>query len=142
MLEVSQILRSAGLRVTSTRVALFQAMLNQKPQDAQTLLKALCKQRKGVHKTTIYRDLEVFLHVRLILAVQFGDGLVRYELAQQPHHHHLICKGCGRVEDVQIAHKFERIEKNLVKKFHFTQVEHALEFYGKCTTCFSLPRNQ
>lgn len=141
MTNYSNILQQNSLRVTKTRLALLGALHGQKPQDVQALLRFLSKQQKHVHKTTVYRDLEAFMNVNLVIPVQFGDSIVRYELANQPHHHHLVCKECGKVEDVHLAHSFRKLEKRLTQKYHFADVCHALEFYGQCYFCSTSSRN-
>ncbi len=135
MSESISVLRAAGLRVTKTRIALLKALQGQKPQNVQTLLHTLTQNRTKVHKTTVYRDVDTFAKAQLISAVQFGDGMIRYELAEQPHHHHLVCNACGRVEDVRLAHGLEKLERQLGRKFHFAKVNHNLEFHGQCKSC-------
>ena len=141
MTDFVHLLRKVSLRVTKTRLALLEALQGKKPQDVQSLLQTLSHRHRSVHKTTVYRDLDAFAKVGLISTVQFGDSVIRYELAEQPHNHHLVCNDCGRVEDVRLAHGLEKVEKRIRQKFRFAKVSHALEFHGQCISCVSSSRN-
>ncbi len=84
------------------------------------------------NKTTIYRELDNFIKEGLVSEVEFGDGKKRYELANKKHHHHVVCKNCGRVADIEID------EKELLSSLNQTDFKienHSLEFFGLCGSC-------
>lgn len=99
-----------------------------KPIDVETLIEKL-----KVNKTTIYRQIDKLLLRNLIVDVEFGDGKKRYELKSLGHHHHLICKKCGKLEDVTIDE--ESILKQIKVKSGFKIESHSLEFFGFCNNC-------
>lgn len=94
--------------------------------------------------TTVYRTLELLVHMGLVYKFDFGDGRARYELAEGPkslgHHHHLVCTGCRRIidysdfidEEIQLL---KRTEKGLSKKYKFKVTNHLIQFYGLCAAC-------
>ena len=84
------------------------------------------------NKTTIYRELDEFLTKGVIGEVEFGDGKKRYELKSHGHHHHLVCKNCGKIEDVEIDEK--RLLKG-INNSNFLIENHSIEFFGKCANC-------
>jgi Fur family transcriptional regulator, ferric uptake regulator len=86
----------------------------------------------SANKTTIYRELQEFLSDGLISEVDFGDGKKRYELTRD-HHHHLVCKDCGKVEDIKIDEK--KILENINNQSNFLIEKHSMEFFGKCLKC-------
>ena len=86
------------------------------------------------NKTTIYRELEEFQKRGLITEVEFGDGKKRYELARD-HHHHLVCKNCGKVEDIEINE--DKLLENISNESNFLIEKHSMEFFGKCFNCQS-----
>ncbi|MFN4227640.1 MAG: Fur family transcriptional regulator [Candidatus Ratteibacteria bacterium] len=76
--------------------------------------------------------------------MDFGDEKARYELTEAtekvPHHHHLVCIGCGKVIDYnEFAEKekelIKQVEKELSKKYKFEIKKHIVNFYGICNKC-------
>ena len=108
---------------------------HKKPFDAATLQTKLEKAVKKVNKTTVYREIEFLLSKGLIKEVSFGDGKMRYEIADLPHHHHLMCLDCKTVEDVVLKDELKSIEKKISKNTKFKIKRHALEFFGLCAQC-------
>lgn len=84
--------------------------------------------------TTVYRNLEMLENLNLIKRLSHDKSFFTYELVfDRPHHHHLICQKCGKVEDLDdFSEKFVD-EVSLQTAF---QVEgHNIEFYGLCPNC-------
>jgi len=93
---------------------------------------ALVKKMK-VNKTTVYRQIEKLLEENKIVAVELGDGKKRYESSNLNHHHHLVCKKCGKLEDIVLDEK--KIVSEISKKTNFKIENHSLEFFGICVNC-------
>lgn len=93
--------------------------------------------RKGLrpNKTTVYRDIETLVHEGVVVAVDFGDRTKRYELAEGGHHHHLVCKTCGGVEDIELGDDLVAQKRSIARKSGFVVESHNLEFFGICKTC-------
>jgi Fur family ferric uptake transcriptional regulator len=94
--------------------------------------------------STVYRTLDLLEEIGLVVKSDFGDGKARYELAGEPgadgHHHHLVCRSCGRVIDYTefIDDEIEllrKTEKGLSKKYNFEITDHLIQFYGTCSVC-------
>ncbi len=87
---------------------------------------------------TVYRCLATLEDVGLVRRCEFGDGSSRYEFGgREHHHHHIVCKLCRKVETLDIC-LVEGLER-LVRDKGYTQVTHALEFFGICARCRKLP---
>lgn len=99
-----------------------------KPVDVGTFVEKL-----KVNKTTVYRQLEKLIKDQIVIEIEFGDGKKRYELKSLDHHHHLICKKCGKLEDVTVDES--RIMKDLSSQSKFKIENHSLEFFGICESC-------
>ena len=84
------------------------------------------------NKTTIYRELEQFVKQGIVSEVEFGDGKKRYELSRE-HHHHLVCRDCGNIEDIEIDEN--KLFKNINSQSNFLIENHNIEFFGKCRKC-------
>lgn len=87
--------------------------------------------------TTVYRNLEMLEDLTLVKKLGLNKASFFYELVtNRPHHHHAICRNCGKVEDFEsISEKFV----NEISKFSRFKVEdHNLEFFGVCRSCQKL----
>ena len=88
----------------------------------------------GFDLTTVYRTLTVFEEKGLIARIQLADGITRFELTYNSHHHHhIICRACKKIEIIQecVGEQLNQVGTRL----GFSDVQHALEFYGLCPTC-------
>jgi Fe2+ or Zn2+ uptake regulation protein len=98
------------------------------PVDVNCLISEL-----KVNKTTVYRQIEKLLINGQILEVELGDGKKRYEINTESHHHHLVCKNCGKLEDIILNENV--ILNEVSKKTKFKIEKHSLEFFGLCEDC-------
>jgi Fur family ferric uptake transcriptional regulator len=123
-------------RVTGIRTAIMNVLsATSQPLSAKEIGEQLRHEKLTANKTTIYRDLALFLKEGVITETGFGDDIRRYELTAKGHHHHLICRTCDKVEDVTLGRELEAEEERILKNKNFKILEHSLEFYGLCGTC-------
>ncbi|MGE3279322.1 MAG: Fur family transcriptional regulator [Candidatus Altimarinota bacterium] len=138
MKEILEQLRKEGFRITQLRHGLLAFFTqHEKPCSAQELLLFLKKKKRIVNKTTVYREIEFLLSRGIIRELQLGDRKKYYEW-NQDHHHHVICKGCNVVEDVELKaleNILPKVERQLARKTRFAQIHHSLEFFGLCQSC-------
>jgi len=124
-------MRKIKKRVTPARLAMFEILKESfSPISADKLVKEI-----GVNKTTVYRDLSLFLKKDFIEEADFGDGIKRYEIKGSKHHHHLICVQCKSVQDISFDENLEKEENNIKKYRNFQVLRHDLEFFGYCKNC-------
>ncbi len=98
----------------------------------------------AVGLTSIYRTLDILVSIGLVRKLDFGHGRAKYELAEDSngkgHHHHLVCRGCGRIIDYndfideELA-LLKKTEESLSRKYNFRIDNHLIQFYGFCDTC-------
>ncbi len=126
----------AAARTTAARRLLAQALAKSHlPQTATQLLEAV-RRSYPAHKTTVYRNLDELVARGEVAAVSFNDGVVRYESTARPHHHHLVCTGCRRVEDAAVDEAaLARAQRALARRTKFAVQSHSLEFFGLCRSC-------
>ena len=137
--------RGAGFRITVPREAILDALSRtQKHLSAEDVYMAVHKVYPAVGLTTVYRTLELLVHMGIIFKFDFGDRRARYELTVGPkgsrHHHHLVCTRCGRVIDYtefidDEVELLQQTEKGLSKKYNFAITNHVIQFYGLCSQC-------
>ena len=84
---------------------------------------------------TVYRTLKLLAECGVAFERKFGDGLTRYELADDDaHHDHLICVECGDITEFEEP-QLEPIELAIAAKHGFLLQSHKHEMYGVCASC-------
>jgi len=137
--------RGGGYRLTIPRGAILDVLSQTSEHlSAEDIYRIVHKTYPGVGLTTVYRTLELLVQMGLVSKFDFGDGRGRFELTQGPkgerHHHHLVCRACGRVIDYtdfidEEKELLGRTEKGLSEKFNFKITNHLIQFYGLCDNC-------
>jgi Fe2+ or Zn2+ uptake regulation protein len=104
MSEGPSLLRAAGLRVTAPRLAVLAAIPNGQHLDADTILQTVRTQLGRVSTQAVYDVLNAFTAAGLVRRIELpGQAAARYELRVADNHHHLVCRSCNAVEDVDCA---------------------------------------
>ena len=126
-----------GLRDTSERRAVVGAVFEKHRHfEADDLLLWVKSQEARVSRATINRTLELLVSSGLVRQMTFGDKSAQHyeQVLGIPHHDHLICLACGRVEEVFSA-ELEREQDALCSRHGFTVHHHNLEVFGLCRRC-------
>lgn len=123
-----------GCRTSAVRSAMLQSLTVNHCQTAEQIMAGFPKNKRP-HKTTVYRAIACLLDNRLIRELNFGDGRKTYELADNTHHHHLICLKCSCIHPIFMRHGLEKNVSKTAKKQGFTITKHSLEFFGYCQKC-------
>lgn len=126
------------IRYTGGRRAVIEAIEGSNgPQSAAELDQRIT----SVPLSSIYRTLLVLEEVGVLRKHHDADGLARFELAEwlAGHHHHVVCVGCGMVEDVELAKRAERVlddlAEDLAQRAGYRLAGHVLEVEGTCRNC-------
>ncbi len=131
--NVDKLLRDTDLRNTPARRAIVGLIHKAaRPVSAPEIMLNLEKENLLVNKTTVYRELAFLVKKHIVCEVYLKPDLVHYESALLPHHHHLVCDNCGRVEEIQMD---ESALLSFIKKTKFKVKRHSLEFFGLCPKC-------
>jgi Fe2+ or Zn2+ uptake regulation protein len=130
-------LRDEGQRYTEQRRRLVDLLAADGPLSIPEILRV----RRGLKQSSVYRNLAVLERSGVVGRVHPDDGFARYELTEAltGHHHHLICSGCGRVDDVAFPPAFERsLDRTLDRsaaRAGFATVGRRLDLIGLCRDC-------
>lgn len=96
----------------------------------------------SIPQSTVYRNLAVLGQAGVVHRVAGTDEFVRYELSEAVtgrHHHHLVCRRCGAVEDFAAPTGLERSVRTLMAAIGtdrgFRPEAHRLDVVGTCSTC-------
>lgn len=129
----SEELRNAGLKVTTPRLKILGLLENAKERHmtADTIYRLLHENGEEIGLATVYRALAQFEAAGLIMRHHFEGGQTVFELERGPHHDHILCIRCGRVEEFYDKMIEER-QREIADKLGFTLSDHALTLYGEC----------
>jgi Fe2+ or Zn2+ uptake regulation protein len=84
---------------------------------------------------TLYRLVMRLEEKRIVRRIGFHSRAAHYCLRESDHQDYLVCRDCGSVEILNIACPVEHLEKQIATESGFSDVEHELEFYGRCGAC-------
>jgi Fur family ferric uptake transcriptional regulator len=101
--EYAEQLRSAALRVTAPRVAVLDAVHQHPHADADALAHITREQLGSVSTQAVYDVLRALAAAGLIRRIEPAGSPARYEARVGDNHHHVVCRGCGAVADVDCA---------------------------------------
>lgn len=88
----------------------------------------------GIDRSTIYRALDVFVRLGLVIRGDDANGERVFELKREQQHHHLICKGCG--QDIEVENEVvEDFYHQLRGLYHYVIKMDHLIIFGTCSNC-------
>ncbi len=123
-----------GLRLTDQRRLILDYFLkSDRHLSQEEIYRAL--RRHGLGRATVFRTLKMLEACRLVNHVIGSTGTPRFEVnLERPHHDHLICVECGRIQEVRWP-KLERIQEKTCRRFGFEPKWHRHEIFGRCRDC-------
>lgn len=103
---------------------------------AQEVHTTLREQDQSIGLATVYRILTQLADSGEIDSIRTPDGQAAYRLCSNGHHHHLICRQCGRTVEITPP-SFEQWTRQVAAENGFTELNHELELFGLCAQCGS-----
>ncbi len=104
-------------------------------RSAQELHELLRREGQSVGLTTVYRSLQALVDAGSVDALRSDDGEVVYRrCATDAHHHHLVCRRCGRSEEVE-GPEVEAWAGRVAARYGYRDVSHTVEVFGTCGDC-------
>ncbi|MDX6197557.1 MAG: Fur family transcriptional regulator, stress-responsive regulator [Actinomycetota bacterium] len=127
-------LRSAGLRVTAPRLAAYDAVVDHPHADADDIATAV-RDRLGKASTQgVYDALRVLTEQGLVRRIEPAGSPARFEARTGDNHHHVVCRRCGTVGDVDCAvNETPCLEASQTHGFTIDEAE--VTYWGLCPTC-------
>ena len=101
--DYEHLLRGADLRVTRPRLAVLRAVRRQPHADTGSVLTAVRAEEPTVSHQAVYDVLGALTDAGLVRRIQPAGSVARYELRVGDNHHHVVCRSCGAVADVDCA---------------------------------------
>jgi Fur family ferric uptake transcriptional regulator len=101
--DLEGMLRDVGLRVTKPRVAVLTVVYEHPHADTDSVLEAARRQLPTVSHQTVYDVLRALSVAGLLRRIEPAGSVARYEARVGDNHHHLVCRSCGDIVDVDCA---------------------------------------
>lgn len=106
-------------------------------KSAQDIHDLLRQSGETVGLSTVYRTLQALAdsgEVDVLRNPDMAAGEALYRRCSATHHHHLVCRGCGRTVEVE-GPTVERWADSIAEKHGFNAISHTLEIFGTCPDC-------
>ncbi|MGO2539606.1 MAG: Fur family transcriptional regulator [Specibacter sp.] len=101
--NVEEMLRAVSLRVTRPRVAVLGAVSAAPHADADTIIGAVRTKLGSVSKQAVYDVLAALVEAGLVRRIEPSGSPARFETRVGDNHHHVVCRNCGNIADVDCA---------------------------------------
>jgi Fe2+ or Zn2+ uptake regulation protein len=101
--DLERMLRQSALRVTRPRVAVLSAVHDHPHADTDAIKDAARSEFGDVSHQAVYDVLRTLTDVGLVRRIQPAGSVARYEVRVGDNHHHLVCRSCGAISDVDCA---------------------------------------
>ncbi|OZM76209.1 Fur family transcriptional regulator [Pseudonocardia sp. MH-G8] len=136
--QAERLLRDATLRVTAPRKAVLSAVHEHPHADTETLLAATRARLGSVSHQAVYDVLRALTDAGLVRRIQPAGSVARYEARVGDNHHHLVCRSCGAVSDVDCASgEAPCLAPSDDGGFEVDEAE--IVYWGLCPACQSPP---
>ncbi|AOW93670.1 transcriptional repressor [Rhodococcus sp. WMMA185] len=133
-------LRGVGLRVTAPRVAVLNAVAARPHSDVDEIAAAVRSELGSVSTQAVYDVLRACTTAGLLRRIEPAGSPARFETRTGDNHHHLVCRGCGTVVDVDCAvGEAPCLDPSESHGFEIDEAE--VVFWGFCLQCQAATRN-
>ncbi|ARR03823.1 MULTISPECIES: Fur family transcriptional regulator [Campylobacter] len=132
-----RVLRDNGLKYTKQREVLLQTLYNNSEHFTPEQLYLYIKERYpglNVGIATVYRSLNLLEESGMVTSISFGAQGKKFELANKPHHDHMICRQCGLIVEFE-DQIIEKRQLAIAKEHGFKLTGHIMQLYGVCSEC-------
>lgn len=128
-------LQAQGYRLTPQRMLVLEVLHNAHSHvSAEEIYEQLRQRYPYSNVSTVYRTLELLKKLNLVSETDFGEGCVRYHIAEKSHHHHLVCRSCGKVIDVEES-TMQPLKQSLLQECDFAAQLRHIAIPGECGSC-------
>jgi Fur family transcriptional regulator, ferric uptake regulator len=128
---IVQRLELRGHRITASRRRVIEALVR---APAHFTVEEVAHLASRVGRATVFRTMKLLQDLNVVCRVRMEDGSLHYRLSTRGHHHHLVCRTCGRVEDFSICDVSSLVDE-LARNTAYQIEGHWLEVYGQCASC-------
>jgi len=131
-------LQSAGLRITRPRLTVLEVLSSRPHSPADTVLQAARQAQPSISVQTVYDVLAACTDAGLVRRIEPAGSPALFETRTADNHHHLVCRACGQVTDVDCAAgRAPCLQPSDPAGYAVDEAE--VVFWGMCPTCQSNP---
>ena len=132
--DAEQMLREASLRVTRPRLAVLTAVYDHPHADTEAIIGVVRRELGEVSTQAVYDVLRALTTAGLIRRIEPAGSVPRYESRVGDNHHHVVCRGCGAIADVDCA--VDNTPCLTASQDHgYTIDEAEVTYWGLCPNC-------
>lgn len=131
--KAEALLKQCSLRVTRPRLAVLSAIESTPHSDAAAIVSAVREKIGTVSTQAVYDVLSTFVDTNLARRIAMPNGAARYELETGDHHHHIVCRDCGSIHDVDDPGIGTPLTAGAEHGFQIENVE--VTYWGTCAAC-------
>ncbi len=133
--DIARVLSNQGYRLTPQRIMVLAAVENIDDHiSAEEIHAQIVAKYPNVNISTVYRTLELLKRLGLVTETDLGGGRVRYHPAEKGHHHHLVCRECGAIIDLDES-VLAPFKSALLREYEFIADLRHLAIFGRCINC-------
>ncbi len=133
--DIARELRRLGYRLTPQRLMILSIIEGSDSHiSAEEIYDQVVKKYPQVNISTVYRTLELLKQLGMIYEIDLGGGRIGYHPEDKGHHHHLICRKCGAIIDINESVLFS-VKAVLLQAFGFNADLKHMAIYGLCDKC-------
>lgn len=135
-MDIQHKFNQQGLRLTQPRQVIMDVLkASGVPLLPQTIQQRANEAGHQISLVTIYRTLELLIELKLIRRIHDQDGCHGYILCSPGHHHHIICRKCGRALEFSGADDIVQLLDRIERETGFKIESHLLQLQGVCPDC-------
>jgi Fur family transcriptional regulator, stress-responsive regulator len=139
--DLERLLRGVQLRVTRPRVAVLAAVHDHPHADTDSIIRAVREDLGEVSHQAVYDVLRALTSAGLVRRIQPSGSAARYEARVGDNHHHVVCRSCGAIADVDCAvGKTPCLEPSDDHGFMIDEAE--VTYWALCPECVTTPDQQ
>ncbi|AFS53316.1 Fur family transcriptional regulator [Leptospirillum ferriphilum] len=133
--EMLSILNNGGYRLTDQRLSLLQVLETFGGSfSALDFEKKANEMEPSIGRATLFRAIDLFLEQGILEKIHRENGDDVYIVGSKGHHHHIICRDCGEIRDID-ACPFEKELEEVIQREGFSSTIHRIEIEGICESC-------
>jgi Fur family transcriptional regulator, stress-responsive regulator len=132
-------LRDAELRVTRPRVAVIEAVHHLPHADTDSVIGAVRRELPDVSHQAVYDSLHTLTDVGILRRIKPAGSVARYETRVGDNHHHVVCRSCGAIADVDCA-VGETLCLTPADDHGYRIDEAEVIYWGQCPECATAAR--
>ena len=133
--DLLQLLRDRGYRLTPQRMMVLEAIESSDDHiSAEEIHSQAHAKYPYLNISTVYRTLELLKELGLVAETDLGGGRYLYHPVGKAYHHHLVCRQCGRVRDIDVS-AFGQLREELARRYGFDADFEHMAVFGTCKDC-------